>query len=87
MSGDLRLGPDAEAFIEGQLASGRYAEAGDVVRDALRLLEERQGRLDAIKASVARGLADITAGRVYGIDEVFDEIEAEIERAPTSLDR
>ena len=87
MSGDLNLGREAEAFIEGQLASGRYAEAGDVVRDALRLLEERQGRLDAIEASVARGLADLAAGRVYDMDEVFDEIEAEIERTPTASDR
>ena len=87
MSGDLRLGPDAEAFIQGQLTSGRYADVGDVVRDALRLLKERQGRLETIDASVARGLADIAAGRVYDIDEVFDEIEAEIERMPSPPDR
>ena len=40
-----------------------------------------------IEASVARGLADIAAGSVYEIDEVFDQIEAGIERAPTASDQ
>jgi antitoxin ParD1/3/4 len=42
----VSLPPDLERFVEEQVHSGRYTSASEVVRDALRLLEEQaQGRL------------------------------------------
>jgi Arc/MetJ-type ribon-helix-helix transcriptional regulator len=38
----LSLGEHWEAFIKGEMASGRYGSAREVVRDALRHLEERR---------------------------------------------
>ncbi|WP_368834442.1 type II toxin-antitoxin system ParD family antitoxin [Mycobacterium intracellulare] len=43
------------AFIEGEVASGRYRSASDVVRTALRLLEERETRLDALRQALIAG--------------------------------
>ena len=44
---NVSLTPEMEAFIDGRVASGRYRSASEVVRAALRLLEEderkRQG--------------------------------------------
>jgi antitoxin ParD1/3/4 len=43
------------AFIEGEVASGRYRSASDVVRTALRLLEDRETRLRALQQSLIDG--------------------------------
>lgn len=43
------------AFIEGEVASGRYRSASDVVRTALRLLEDRETRLRALRQSLIVG--------------------------------
>jgi len=80
MSSRYSLGPHFEAFVQSQLSSGRYNSAEEVLRDALRLMEERERRLASLDASIARGLADIEAGRVYDADTVFDELEARYAR-------
>ena len=75
MPTDYTLGPDLEAFIQAQLVSGRYNNASEVVREALRLMEEREHRLAAVDAAIERGMADVKAGRVHDTDTVFDELE------------
>jgi antitoxin ParD1/3/4 len=52
-------------FIEQVVASGRYRSASDVVRSALRLLEERESRLDALRHA-------LTAGERSGESTKFD---------------
>lgn len=42
-------------FIEAEVASGRYGSASEVVRTALRLLEDRETRLDALRQALVRG--------------------------------
>ncbi len=37
---NVSLTPEMEAFIDGRVASGRFRSASEVVRAALRLLEE-----------------------------------------------
>jgi antitoxin ParD1/3/4 len=80
MSNSYTLGQHFEAFIQAQLASGRYSNASEVLRDALRLMEEREHRLAAVDAALERGLAAIEAGRVHDADAVFDELEARYTR-------
>ncbi|NTY62566.1 type II toxin-antitoxin system ParD family antitoxin [Mycolicibacterium sphagni] len=43
------------AFIDGEVASGRYSSASDVVRSALRLLEERTTRVNALRLALIEG--------------------------------
>ncbi len=43
------------AFIEEEVASGRYRSASDVVRTALRLLEDRETRLRALRQALIAG--------------------------------
>jgi antitoxin ParD1/3/4 len=42
-------------FIETEVASGRYRSASDVVRTALRLLEDRETRLEALRQALVTG--------------------------------
>jgi antitoxin ParD1/3/4 len=71
-----------ETFVQTQLASGRYADANEVLRDALRLMEDRERKLGALDASIEQGLADIAAGHVRDLDEVCDELVAELTALP-----
>jgi antitoxin ParD1/3/4 len=43
------------AFIESEIASGRYRSASDVVRTALRLLEDHETRLRALRQALIAG--------------------------------
>ncbi len=42
-------------FVEGQVAVGTYGSASDVVRAGLRLLEDRQAQLDALRSALVEG--------------------------------
>ncbi|MGI8839585.1 MAG: type II toxin-antitoxin system ParD family antitoxin [Caulobacteraceae bacterium] len=76
MPSSYTLGDHFEGFVKKQLASGRYNSASEVMRDALRLMEERERRLSSLDAAIARGLADVDARRLTDADEVFDRLHA-----------
>ena len=46
------------------------------MRDALRLMEEREKRLKALDEMIERGIAQADAGNVYDAEEFFKELEA-----------
>ena len=54
---NLSVGDRWEGFIEQVVREGRYASAGDVVREGLRLVEEREARLGALRETLAASLA------------------------------
>jgi antitoxin ParD1/3/4 len=87
MPSSYTLGKYYEDFVQAQLASGRYNNASEVLRDALRLMEDRERRLAALDASIERGLADIKAGRVHDAEEVFDELEARFTKMAEEQER
>jgi antitoxin ParD1/3/4 len=49
------IGDHFAAFIERQLREGRYGSASDVVRAGLRLLEEREMKVEALRAALVEG--------------------------------
>lgn len=51
----VSLGDHFASFIDDRLGSGRYSSASDVVRAGLRLLEEREARVDALRAALVEG--------------------------------
>ena len=51
----VSLGDHFIAFVETQIDRGRYASASDVVRAGLRLLEEQETRLEALRAALIEG--------------------------------
>jgi antitoxin ParD1/3/4 len=70
------IGQALETFVQGLVASGRYHSRDEVLREALRLFQEREARLATLDAAIARGLADVAAGRVKPAEEVFDALES-----------
>ena len=59
-------------LVERLVASGRYQNASEVLRDGLRLIEARnaedKARLKALRDAAKAGVADIDAGRFRGFD-------------------
>jgi antitoxin ParD1/3/4 len=62
-----------EQFIEAQVAKGRYGSASEVIRNALRLMEEREQELEWIRAELIKGEQSGIAE-----DFSFDKLRAEI---------
>lgn len=76
MPSSYAIGEHFEQFVKRQIESGRYASASEVVRDALRLLEEEQAQraatLKALRADVSKGLA---SGKGKPAGEVLTRLE------------
>ncbi len=70
------LGQQLEGFVSKLVESGRYNSKSEVLREGVRLVQEREARLAALDASIARGLDDAAAGRTRSTDVVFDRLEA-----------
>lgn len=66
-----------EKVISDLLASGRYQNASEVLREGLRLIEERDSRdaakLKLLQEAARAGFADFDAGRFVELDD--DAIE------------
>jgi antitoxin ParD1/3/4 len=70
------LGEKLEAVVNDLVANGRYNSKSEVLREGVRLVQEREAALKKLWAEIDRGLEDIKAGRVHDAEEVFDELEA-----------
>lgn len=51
----ISLGEHFDSFIAHQLETGRYGSASEVVRAALRLLENSESKLDALRRLLNEG--------------------------------
>lgn len=72
------LGNQLEAFVAQLVATGRYNSKSEVLREGVRLVQDREARLAALDASIDRGIEDVRAGRVHDLDAVCAELDAEI---------
>ena len=78
---NVSIGDRWETYIEALLKEGRYGSASEIVREGLRLVEEREQKLqalrDTINASIERGgwLSDDEVGE--SIERALDEWEAQ----------
>ncbi len=75
---NVSLTPELETFIEELVDTGRYRSASEVVRAAIRLLQDREAEraatLEALRQSIDAGVEDLDRGDGASADEVFDEI-------------
>lgn len=76
MPSSYAIGPYFESFIRQQLKSGRYSNASEIVRDALRLLEEREQLREAQLGRLRERLQEgANSGAGIPADTVFDRLE------------
>lgn len=69
------LGQQLESFVSKLVEGGRYNSKSEVLREGVRLVQEREARLVALDTSIARGLADADGGRTKPAEDVFDRLE------------
>ncbi len=72
MSADL--GATLENYVSKLVEQGRYNSKSEVLREGVRLVQEREQRLAVLDGMVAAGLQDIDEGRTLPADEVFAEL-------------
>jgi antitoxin ParD1/3/4 len=70
------LGKQLESYIQQLVDTGRYGSKSEVLREGVRLVQDRETRLAALDASIMRGIADAEAGRTKPASAVFDRLEA-----------
>jgi antitoxin ParD1/3/4 len=71
----VTLGKHFEKFISQQIKNGRFSSASEVIRAALRLLEEREVKLNALRQALQEGEK---SGFVdYSLDAVIKELDTE----------
>jgi len=85
---NINLTDHLDEFVERQVASGRYSNASEIVRESLRLLEEqeqeRKAKLKALRQAAKQGFGEIDQGQGIvlkgkkAIHQFIAEIETEV---------
>ena len=70
------LGNQLENYVSELVRSGRYHSKSEVLREGIRLVQERETRFAVLDAALERGIADADAGRAKSAAAVFDRLEA-----------
>lgn len=77
MPSSYSIGSHYETLVQELVKSGRYASASEVVRDSLRMLEEREeqraAKLAALRDDIRKG---VESGDGLPAAAVFDRLEA-----------
>ena len=70
------LGSQLEGFVTKLVETGRYNSKSEVLREGIRLIQEREARLAVLDQALARGISDAEAARTKPAEEVFARLEA-----------
>lgn len=75
---NVSLTPELEKFVADKVATGRYNSASEVLREALRLLEDqeisREARLAAFHKELGRCLESLDRGEYVEPEVVFERL-------------
>jgi antitoxin ParD1/3/4 len=74
---NVSVGERWEGFVDAVLKSGRYGSASEVVREGLRLVEEREAKLAALRETLN---ASIVRGGEHSDAEVETHLDAGISK-------
>lgn len=75
---NISLKPEHEQFIQSQIQAGRYANAEDVMNEALKLMQAREQRLEELRQKIAVGKEQIARGEVTDGEIVFAQLQDKI---------
>ncbi len=71
----MTLGEHFDGFIAHQIKTGRYGSASEVVRAGLRVLEDKENKLDVLRQMLVDGEESGIAD--YSYDSLMAELDAE----------
>ena len=74
MVGISHLGGALVTVVDDFIKAGRYGSRVEVLREGVRLIEERERRSAALDSALTRAIADAEAGRVTPLDDVADRL-------------
>ncbi|MEX0272577.1 type II toxin-antitoxin system ParD family antitoxin [Leptolyngbyaceae cyanobacterium UHCC 1019] len=81
---NVSLTPELENLVHSKVKSGRYLSASEVIREGLRLLEERDRlfelRLADLQQKVSVGVEQADRGELINAEDVFAELEADTQQ-------
>ena len=83
MSKTYTPGPEVDAIIDRQVATGKFATGEDVVRAGVQLLEEQEAELEELRKLIDEGDAAYAAGE-YTTYSSGDQLLQDIVRADKS---
>lgn len=73
---NVSIGERWEGYVEALLKTGRYGSASEIVREGLRLVEEREAKLAALRETIEAAIAE---DKWYTLDEVESQLEADLD--------
>ena len=71
----IMLGDHFESFIASQIDSGRYGSASEVIRSALRLLENQEAKLQSLRQQLVEG--EQSGDADYDLNSLISELDSE----------
>ena len=83
MASSVDLGSKLEGVVSKLVSKGRYGSKSEVIREGVRMVEEREKRLAEFNRSLDAALADAKAGRSEPMEKVFDDLRARFGRKAT----
>lgn len=76
MAISAELGENLEKVVTDLVENGRYNSKSEVLREGVRLVQEREARLKELQTSIGLAIAEADAGGWLSEEEVFGELEA-----------
>ena len=70
------LGEKLEAVVNDLVKNGRYNSKSEVLREGVRLVQEREEALAQLHVALEKGIRDSEAGRTKPIEEVAERLSA-----------
>ncbi len=70
------LGSQLEGFVTKLVETGRYNSKSEVLREGIRLIQEREARLAVLDQALAKGISDAESRRTKPAEEAFARLEA-----------
>jgi antitoxin ParD1/3/4 len=83
MTTNVSLPPALEKFARDCVADGRYSNVSEVVRSAMRLLQEYEEQRRQFAQSIEEAQAEADRDGTYTLEEVMAEVDAIIDSART----
>jgi len=76
MPSSVKLGETLEGVVDRLVSKGRFGSRSEVLREGVRLVQERESWLEMVERKVEEGRAQVAAGQAIDLDEAFDQLAA-----------